>query len=79
MNKVSCTTGLAVGFGASVDAVVLVMLSLKQSLYSIVAGEEKTGPEWSLFEEQRTRTTLVLSSYNVLQWLCWVMVGVCAW
>ena len=29
MNKVYCITGLTVGFGASVDAVVLVMLSLK--------------------------------------------------
>ena len=28
-NKVACITGLAVGFDASVDAVVLVMLSLK--------------------------------------------------
>ena len=27
MNKVSCTTGLTVGFGASFDAVVLVMLN----------------------------------------------------
>ena len=31
MNKVSCTTGLTVGFDASVHAVVLVMLSLKKS------------------------------------------------
>ena len=24
-------------------------------------------------------STLVLSSYNVLMWLCWVMIGDCAW
>ena len=48
MNKVSCTTGLMVGFDDSVDAVVLVMLSLKLSLSLIVAREEKTGPEWSI-------------------------------
>ena len=53
MNNVSCTTVLTAGIGASVGAVVLVMLSLEWSIIrSIVGREEKTDPKWALFEEQ---------------------------
>ena len=64
MNNVSCTIGFTVGIDASVGAVVLVMLSLEQSLIrSIVAVEKKSDPKGALFEEHFLGTS-TLRIYN---------------
>ena len=55
MNNVSCTTGLTVGFGASVGAVVLMMLSLKWSLIRSMPGKKRLIPSGLCLENKVLR------------------------